>query len=160
MPDPLERTALLDLYSTQESEGLPSFLAVLYPKFLSAFHHMGNAASCPNGGPGITYGMWDPDCDGGTTLVRVVKWGAPHTPVPTALYRLHDHSGELLYVGITDCPERRWKDHAKDKPWWPDVNDRSVEWLPDRSHALAAEAAAIRAERPRYNFHHNGTTEA
>jgi len=157
---PAERSALLDLYSTQEPAGLPPFLDELYPKFLSAYHHLGDAGSCPNGGPGLFYGMWDPDCDGATTLVRVVEWGAPHRPVPTALYRLRDRSGALLYVGITDCLERRWRDHSKDKPWWPDVNDRSAEWFPDRRHALAGEAAAIRAERPRYNFHHNGTAES
>jgi predicted GIY-YIG superfamily endonuclease len=161
MTDPAdERTALYHLYSTREPEGIPPYLEELYPKFLSMFHHLGNAGSCPNGGPGIAYGMWDFECDGGTTLVRAIEWGTPQTPVPTALYRLRDQSGALLYVGITDNPERRWKDHAKDKSWWPDVKDRSVEWLPTRDHALAAEATAIRAERPRYNRHHNGANVA
>lgn len=151
-----ERTALYRLYSTRDSEGLPAFLDELYPKFLSVFHHLGDAGSCPNGGPGITYGMWDFECDGGTTLVRAVEWGAPLTPVPTALYRLRDQFGTLLYVGITDVLERRWKDHAKAKPWWPDVKVRSIEWLPTRGHALSAEAEAIRTERPLYNVVHNG----
>ncbi|MEU1663602.1 GIY-YIG nuclease family protein [Streptomyces sparsogenes] len=156
MPKP-EPTALYRLYTTQEPEGLPSFLDELYPKYLSAFHHLGTADSCPDGGPGITYGMWDFECDGGTTLVRVVEWGRPRTPVPTALYRLRNQDGELLYVGITDNPERRWKDHAKDKTWWPEVASRSIEWFPNRGHALAAEGKAIRSERPRHNIQHNGT---
>ena len=153
MPDSPERTALHDLYSTQETEGLSSFLDELYPEFLSAFHHLGTAGSCPNGGPGLFYGMWDFE---GATLVRAVEWGTPQTPIPTALYRLRDHIGDLLYVGITDNLERRWKDHAKDKPWWPQVATHSIEWLPSRNRALAAEANVIRIERPRYNIQHNG----
>lgn len=157
MPETPERTALHDLYSTQETEGLHPFLDVLYPEFLPSLHYMGTAGSCTEGGPGLSYGMWDFE---DAELVRVVKWGVPETPIPTALYRLRDQVGELLYVGITDNPERRWKDHGKDKPWWAQVADRSVEWLPSRDRAVAAEAEAIRAERPRHNIHHNGAAVA
>lgn len=160
MPESPERTALLDLYSTAEPDGLPIFLDELYPRFLSTCHHLGYADSCPNGGPRIFYGAWDFECDGGTTLVRAVEWGRPQTPVRTALYRLYDRDGELLYVGITDSPKRRFKDHADDKCWWPDVTARTVDWLPTRAHALAAEAQAIRTESPRFNFHHNGANRA
>jgi len=157
MPEAPERTALYDLYTTREDEGLPFFLDELYPQFLSTFHHLGTAGSCPDGGPGVFYGMWDFE---DAELVRVIKWGAPQAPVATALYRLRDHEGELLYVGITDDLERRWKDHAKDKPWWPEVASKSTEWLPSRSRALTVEAKVIRAERPRYNVHHNGLNAA
>jgi predicted GIY-YIG superfamily endonuclease len=155
MPESPERTALHRLYSTTEEQGLPAFLDELYPKFLSVYHHLGAADSCPNGGPGITYGMWDFECDGGTSLVRVVDWGAPATPIPTALYRLRDQHKTLLYVGITNNLGWRWKTHAADKDWWPEVAARSIEWFPTREHALAAEAAAIRSERPLHNVHHN-----
>lgn len=156
MTEGLDRIEFLSLYSTHRAHGLPPFLEELYPKFLSALHHLGDAGSCPNGGPGISYGMWDPDCDGGTTLVRDVEWGAPQTPAPTALYHLVDQDGALLYVGITDNLERRWKDHASGKAWWSQVAARSIQWLPTRGHALAAEADAIRLEGPRYNVQHNG----
>lgn len=152
MPKTPERGALHDLYTTSEEEGIPPFLDVLYPEFLPSVHHLGTAGSCPDGGPGVFYGMWDFD---DIELVRVIEWGIPRTPVPTALYRLHDHDGELLYVGITDDLGRRWHDHAKDKPWWPEVASKSIEWLPSRRRALAAEATTIRAERPRYNVQHN-----
>lgn len=158
MPVPQERTALLDLYSTRESEGLPPFLDELYPKFLSVFHHLGTADSCPNGGPGVSYGMWDFECDGGTTLVRSITWGTPETPVPTALYRLRDQRRKLLYVGISNNLAWRWKTHAADKEWWPEVATRSIEWFPTRDRALAAEAAAIRTERPLHNIQHNKST--
>lgn len=156
MPEQAERTALLDLYSTQESKGLHLFLDELYPKFLSAYHHLGTAGSCPNGGPGILYGMWDFECDGGSTLVRVVKWGIPETPVRTALYRLFDRTGALLYIGVSTSPEGRWLHHSENKSWWPEVTRIEFAWHHTRDEALRREAESIRAETPRYNIQHNG----
>jgi predicted GIY-YIG superfamily endonuclease len=69
----------------------------------------------------------------------------------TALYRFYDADDALLYVGITVDPEARWADHERLKPWWPDVARETVDWHETRTLALAAELAAIRAERPRYN---------
>lgn len=153
MPESPERAALENLYDTREPEGLPAFLEELYPKCLPSLLYMGTAGSCTNGGPGVFYGNWDFE---EMEKVRVIEWGTPITPIPTALYRCRDQFGTLLYVGITENLERRWKDHAKDKPWWPKVQTRSIEWFPTRDHALAAEADAIRAEHPRYNVNHNG----
>lgn len=68
-----------------------------------------------------------------------------------ALYRLFDSEGRLLYVGVAFNPETRWKDHAKDKPWWNDVKRKAVVWCTTRTDALADEAEAIRTERPLYN---------
>jgi predicted GIY-YIG superfamily endonuclease len=31
----------------------------------------------------------------------------------TALYRLRDADGRLLYIGIAKDPERRWKHHSR-----------------------------------------------
>jgi predicted GIY-YIG superfamily endonuclease len=155
MPTKREQARLLRLYSTNKASGLPPFLSDLYPEFLSVFHYLGDANSCPYGGPGISYGDWDFECDGGTTLVRSVQWGTPETPVRTALYRFRDERGDLLYVGVAEDPGRRQAEHAKRKAWWPEVSDHTVEWHPTRELALAAEAAAIRTERPRYNIQHN-----
>jgi hypothetical protein len=69
----------------------------------------------------------------------------------TALYRLFDAEGRLLYVGVAFNPEVRWKDHAKDKPWWGDVERKTVAWCETRTDALLDEAEAIRTERPLYN---------
>ncbi|WP_158813206.1 GIY-YIG nuclease family protein [Streptomyces rimosus] len=73
----------------------------------------------------------------------------------TALYRLRDAAGELLYVGISTKPPQRWSQHAVDKVWWPEVADLSLEWFDSKSEALAAERRAIRAESPRHNVVHN-----
>ncbi len=78
--------------------------------------------------------------------------------VRTALYRLHDSEGQLLYLGISVDPLRRWPEHAADKPWWPSVANFTTEWFGTRTAALEAEAEAIRRERPLHNIVHNGTT--
>ncbi len=70
----------------------------------------------------------------------------------TALYRLYDVDGRLLYVGITFDLRNRWADHAQRKSWWEAVVRRDVEWHETRYSAEAAECAAILAERPAYNI--------
>lgn len=81
-------------------------------------------------------------------------------PVPTALYRLHNKAGDLLYVGISGDPLRRWPEHAADKEWWPEVSRFSIDWFDNRPAALAAERDAIRAEKPLHNVVHNKATQA
>lgn len=157
MPAPPEQTALYPLYSTQKPEGIPPFLDELYPHRLHSWHYLGTAGSCPNGGPGISYSPFDYDADNCVALERIVRWGVPQIPERTALYRLRDEAGTLLYVGITNSPEQRWLQHAADKPWWPSVADLALKWYPSRELALEAEAHAIRSERPLHNIQHNQT---
>jgi prevent-host-death family protein len=76
----------------------------------------------------------------------------PHdTDQPTALYRLFDAAGRLLYVGIACDPEQRFKSHASTAPWWPLVERKEIEWRPNRSAAELDETHAIKAEGPLYN---------
>lgn len=84
-------------------------------------------------------------------------WSRPRTPRPgaTAVYRLYDRDNTLLYVGISNRPDLRFKQHAADKPWWPQVFRREVRMFRTRSQALRAEEVAIRSERPLYNIVHN-----
>ena len=70
----------------------------------------------------------------------------------TALYRLFDLEGRLLYVGIAFDPEARWLAHAAEKAWWSEVAETRVQWLQSRTDALIAEVVAIKAERPLYNI--------
>lgn len=73
----------------------------------------------------------------------------------TALYRLYDARGWLLYVGITGDPDARFAQHKADKPWWREVVSKSVEWHGTREAAAAAEIAAIRSSEPKYNREHS-----
>lgn len=70
---------------------------------------------------------------------------------PTAVYRFRDVGKSLLYIGITDDPEARFKNHASTKSWWPEVVGKQVEWHPSRSIADGHETVAIASEQPRYN---------
>jgi predicted GIY-YIG superfamily endonuclease len=76
----------------------------------------------------------------------------------TAVYRLYDAAGMLLYVGVAIDPEVRLACHAREKAWWEDADqDRTrIEWHPDRLTALTAEMNAIESEGPVHNV--TGTT--
>jgi hypothetical protein len=78
------------------------------------------------------------------------------TPERTALYRHFDADRNLLYVGISVNPESRWKSHLYSLAEWPRFAAlRTDEWFDTRAAAEAAEVAAIKAERPRFNGSHN-----
>jgi hypothetical protein len=69
----------------------------------------------------------------------------------TALYRLYDEGGVLLYVGITNMPQVRFAAHTM-KPWWKRVTRKDIAWFENRPLAEQAETLAIREERPLYNL--------
>lgn len=71
-----------------------------------------------------------------------------------ALYRFFDHTGQLLYVGITMDPAHRWRKHRAEKPWWHHVASITIETHETRQAVLTAEARAIRRERPAHNVVH------
>lgn len=69
----------------------------------------------------------------------------------TALYRFYDKHENLLYVGISNDPWRRWRQHVYEKPWYPQVKHQAVTWYETEDEARAAETRAIRAEHPKFN---------
>lgn len=70
--------------------------------------------------------------------------------VPTAVYRLYDTTGALLYVGASINPQGRLNYHQF-RSYWPSVVRIELTWYPNRAEARAAETAAIIAEDPRLN---------
>lgn len=70
----------------------------------------------------------------------------------TLLYRFYGDYGELLYVGITDCPVARWTAHACRAAWWRRASMVTVERYRSRKDAAGAERAAIKAELPLFNI--------
>ena len=71
------------------------------------------------------------------------------------LYRFFDAASQLLYVGITMNPSSRWNQHRKDKAWWVEVANITIEPHLSRPAALRAEQRAIRFEHPLWNVMHN-----
>ena len=69
----------------------------------------------------------------------------------SAVYRLYDGQGALLYVGSSNRPQGRLTYHKSSKPWGESISRSAVEWYESRSAALAAEATAIHAEHPLHN---------
>ncbi len=83
--------------------------------------------------------------------------GTPEAEAPeeTTLYRIWGEADLLLYIGISKDFGQRWKQHAKLQPWWPEKRRLTADKLyPSRPEAEAAEEAAIKAERPKYNKKH------
>lgn len=78
-------------------------------------------------------------------------------PGRTALYRLYDDAGRLLYIGIATDPEKRIKAHRwqEGKKWGREIAHHTAEWFERRTQAAIAEAAAIRAELPMHNRRHH-----
>lgn len=72
-------------------------------------------------------------------------------PGYVALYRFYDSHESLLYIGVSNDPRRRWKQHANEKPWYPRVRHQALTWYESEYAARKAETAAIRAERPEFN---------
>jgi predicted GIY-YIG superfamily endonuclease len=75
------------------------------------------------------------------------------SPLPgqVALYRFYDPHEALLYVGISNDPRRRWKEHAQEKSWYPRVRHQALTWYDSEPEARRAETRAIRRERPQFN---------
>jgi predicted GIY-YIG superfamily endonuclease len=76
----------------------------------------------------------------------------------TAVYRLFDAGGTLIYVGSTADLDQRMSQHRSARRWWPQVDPArtTVVWFATRAEAEAAEVSAIRAERPVHNIRSTG----
>ena len=80
---------------------------------------------------------------------RVFPWEAK-----TALYRHFDASGAVLYIGIATHPEKRAAQHRIESSWADKSHRVELEWFDSRREAMAAERAAIQAEKPPFNVLH------
>jgi DNA-binding transcriptional regulator YhcF (GntR family)/predicted GIY-YIG superfamily endonuclease len=80
----------------------------------------------------------------------------------TALYRYYDAADSLLYIGISDDPDRRRDEHAVTAAdtWYPLAVSRRVGWFDTRAEAEGAEKLAIKQEKPRFNSRFNQRRDA
>lgn len=75
---------------------------------------------------------------------------------PTAVYRLYDSDSQLLYVGVSNNLANRFRWHAREKAWWPQITFRTIVWHETRLGALSEEASAIGYESPEFNVMRKG----
>lgn len=68
-----------------------------------------------------------------------------------AVYRCYGCDGSLLYVGVTNGPLRRFREHAAASEWWGEVDHVLVVPFGDRRGAEYHERLIIRYEHPIYN---------
>lgn len=72
------------------------------------------------------------------------------------LYRFFDADGGLLYVGIAARFWTRFSAHRRTSEFFPEAATVTMQrGFASRDDLLAAEAAAIRAEKPQFNVVHN-----
>lgn len=71
------------------------------------------------------------------------------------VYILHDVSGQLLYVGITDRGPVRLAEHYRHKPWFADVARVEFERYDSRVESESREKYLIQNRAPLYNIQHN-----
>lgn len=157
---PVGTAARLVEFGLEDGDGLASGLG---PCFDGGALVTGGAEALT--GPSADMGhphIPDPGRHGGESicLAQPVPLGEMDSTLPTRiegmgrfwLYRLFDSAGDLLYVGITECGEERFKQHSKDKEWWHEVSRRTVTLYATREACANGEAWAIATERPRYNI--------
>jgi predicted GIY-YIG superfamily endonuclease len=71
------------------------------------------------------------------------------------LYRFYSATGQLLYVGITNNPPERFRQHRDGKDWWELVSGMKIETYGSREELAEAERSAIQIEHPLYNVVYN-----
>jgi predicted GIY-YIG superfamily endonuclease len=74
----------------------------------------------------------------------------------TQIYRAYGEQGQLLYLGVALVAFRRLSAHEAGSGWFKQVRRIEIsEPYHTRADALAAEAAAIKSERPKFNRAHH-----
>lgn len=71
----------------------------------------------------------------------------------TAVYK-HYCNDDLVYVGISNRPAHRTRQHMRDKDWMPDTTRIDLEWYSNRKEAETREKQLIRKHRPSENIQH------
>ena len=67
------------------------------------------------------------------------------------VYWLRDDYG-TLYVGYTENPSRRIKEHSKQKPWFSEITNISIKRFATKEEALKTEAFEIEFGEDLYNL--------
>ena len=91
--------------------------------------------------------LWPPPCE--CSCKRQSTKGTGR--VANDLYRHFNERGELLYVGVSLHVLTRTVQHRQGSHWFDDVTRIEIERHQSEAQAKAAEAKAIREEKPKFN---------
>lgn len=80
----------------------------------------------------------------------------PRDELPCVLYRVFAAGGVLLYVGVTVNYWARMAAHQRSSPWWHRAYTITIKRYARLAVGSAAEAVAIREEKPQYNVQFAG----
>lgn len=95
-----------------------------------------------------------------TNLITALELRAEAQKVgKTQLYRHYDADDNLLYIGISLSTMVRLSQHRSDSAWSERIVRVMIEHFATREEALAAEDAAIKAEKPLFNVMGKGKTK-
>lgn len=72
---------------------------------------------------------------------------------PHWVYRLHDATGRVLYVGCTSKLRQRLAHHKSNQTWRNEISHVDATWYSCRADALSAESSEIWTRRPLHNGH-------
>lgn len=78
----------------------------------------------------------------------------------TTKYTVQNNKGKPKYIGITNNPDRRFKQHAKAKEWWQEGDKIKTKSYSTREKAAKAEKKDIKKKSPEYNIVHNGKAKS
>lgn len=71
--------------------------------------------------------------------------------MPKSLYRMFDKNNRLLYVGMTFSPSARFTVHARNTPWFEEVEVITIRRFKSDGECSQYEAHVIQTEVPLYN---------
>lgn len=100
------------------------------------------------------HGMWVGGIEHATTARARFSFAPYSAGDLTGVYRLYACDGTLLYIGVTNDPLRRWKQHAATKSWWTEVDHIVLIPFGSATSARYMERQIIRSESPLYNVQH------
>lgn len=89
----------------------------------------------------------------GSFVEGPVVLNGPSANRPYALYKMYNALGTPWRYGITDDPDRRFKQYASTTFWFmhADQNRTTIDWYSNKEEAARAETIAIDADQPVHN---------
>lgn len=72
------------------------------------------------------------------------------------VYVMRSSAGDVLYIGQSAQPGKRFNAHGASSGWWTDVASIEITHCPTRSEAIELERSLIEGLSPQHNIRLNG----